>query len=95
MLNSLKLRNIVSKLSGTRLFAEIKKFYNEENMIACFDFANKFQLLDIAHPSLSKSFHLNDIVNANKIVNWFSKNIPKEKIQKWQLYNIAIFKNLK
>lgn len=90
----LKMKDLLSKLSGTRLFAELRKFFNEEDVAGCFELANEYGLLKIVEETLPNKFEKDDIVFASKIICWLSTSKVKDATSDWQLYTLAMCSNL-
>ena len=93
--NSLSL-NLMDKLSGTRLFNEIRHVFEEKNALKCIERLGDWGLWRTINPKLALNPSKRTLVaSAEEVLNWYRllyKNPPAEE---WKVYLMALFNNLK
>lgn len=83
------------KLSGPRVFTELKYILMEENPLPAIDRMADFNLFSAINSQLDFSPRNREIIeSANKVINWFSIDEPLVKINRWIVYLLGLLHNL-
>jgi tRNA nucleotidyltransferase (CCA-adding enzyme) len=86
---------VLEKLSGKRLWTELKNALQEEHPIAPIRMMHQYKLLPAIHPSVSlDSFLLDLLYRVESVLSWFKLNFPTEKIPQWTIYLMALLEKL-
>ena len=87
--------NIFHKLSGSRIFHELKMIFEEDNPLGCIIRMENFGLLRNIHPLLKLTPSINNLLlETEKVINWFQLLYTEEDIQKWMLYLLGILNTI-
>ncbi|WP_028574460.1 CBS domain-containing protein [Desulfonatronovibrio hydrogenovorans] len=87
--------NIFHKLSGSRIFHELKMIFEENNPLGCMTRMDNFGLLRNIHPLLKLTPGINGLLlETEKVINWFQLLYTEEKIKKWLLYLLGLLNNI-
>ncbi len=87
--------NIFHKLSGSRIFHELKMIFEENNPLGCIARMEHFGLLRNIHPLLKLTPSINNILlETEKVINWFQLLYTEEEIQKWLLYLLGLLNTI-
>jgi tRNA nucleotidyltransferase (CCA-adding enzyme) len=86
---------VLAKLSGKRLWSELRNILQEEHPIPSMRILHQYNLLSFIHPGVSlDSFLLNLFYQVQTVLDWFHVTFPKEKINRWLLYLMALLEKL-
>lgn len=87
--------NIFHKLSGSRIFHELRMIFEENNPLGCISRMENFGLLRNIHPLLKLTPSINDILlETEKVINWFQLLYTDEQIEKWMLYLLGLLNTI-
>lgn len=87
--------NIFHKLSGSRIFHELKMIFEESNPLGCISRMESFGLLRNIHPLLKLTPNINNILlETEKVINWFQLLYTDEQIEKWMLYLLGLLNTI-
>ncbi len=87
--------SIFHKLSGSRIFHELKMIFDENNPLGCISRMENFGLLRNIHPLLKLTPAINTILlETEKVINWFQLLYTEEEIQKWMLYMLGLLNTI-
>jgi tRNA nucleotidyltransferase (CCA-adding enzyme) len=90
--NAIKM-DFFSKLSGKRVFNEIKQILDEENPVPAIGRLNDFQLLRVIHPNLQLGPDKITLLNSVKnVISWHDLLFLEESVMKWAVYLLAILR---
>lgn len=90
--NAIKM-DFFSKLSGRRVFNEIRQILDEENPVPAVGRLNDFQLLRIIHPNLRLGPEKITLLESVKnVISWHDLLFLEESIMKWSVYFLAILR---
>ena len=82
------------RLSGDRIFAELKQILEEDNPVAAINRLLDYDLLTIIHPSLNTDKKLAlTLESVNKVMAWHDLLFVEEPYEKWAVYFMAIIRN--
>lgn len=88
--NALNL-NLFHKLSGSRLFHELQLIMEEKDALACFRRMDNFNILQILHPLLKMSDHLEKILEeVEKVLSWYRLLYLKPEVQAWKVHFLGM-----
>ena len=91
--NAIKM-DFFKRLSGRRVFAELKQILEEENPLLSIVRLNEYQLLKVIHPSIESDDELIDLFNAvKKALAWYDLLYLEEFYMKWAVYFLAVIRN--
>lgn len=83
------------RLSGSRIFQELRLIFKEENPSACLRRMNEFGLLRIVNPHLNLTPSLNQILEEiDKVLNWYKLLYLEEKPEPWLIFFAGLFSSL-
>ncbi|GAB6057948.1 CBS domain-containing protein [Desulfonatronum parangueonense] len=92
--NALNL-NLFQKLSGGRLFHELYLIMEEKEVLACFRRMDAFNLLQVLHPLLKFSDHLENILGeVERVLNWYRLLYLEPHVQSWKVFMLGLASNL-
>ena len=75
------------RLSGPRVFSELKYILMEENPLPALERIANFKLFSAIYNELELSDRNREIIESSKkVINWFSLNEPLIKINRWMVY---------
>lgn len=88
--NAVKM-DFFKRLSGRRVFTELRLILEEENPTFSLRRMNDFNLLGVIHPSIRLTDELIDLFNATKkVVAWHDLLFLEESYMKWAVYFLAL-----
>jgi tRNA nucleotidyltransferase (CCA-adding enzyme) len=83
------------RLSGDRVFAELKLILEEENPVSAINRLVDFDLLKVIHPALEHDNQLSTILESvNKVMAWHDLLFVDELYEKWSVYFLSIIRNV-
>jgi tRNA nucleotidyltransferase (CCA-adding enzyme) len=83
------------RLSGKRVFSELRQILGEENPAASIVRLNDFNLLKVIHPSLELNDALvNLFASIKKVVSWHDLLFLEESYMKWSVYFMGLMRHL-
>ncbi len=86
---------VLEKLSGKRLWTELKNILQEEHPIPSIRLLHQYKLLSYIHPLITlDSFLLELLYQVQSALNWFHLNFLKEGPRAWLLYLMALLEKL-
>lgn len=91
--NAVKM-DFFKRLSGRRVFAELRQILAEENPTPSMARLNEYRLLDVIHPRIQWDKNLEDLFNSvKKALSWHDLLFLEESYMKWAVYFMALIKN--
>ncbi len=88
--NALKL-DMLSKLSGSRIFHEIKLILEEEDPLVCLKRMDSFDLLYLIHPILKLNKKKKEVLEeTKKVLDWYALLYTSPIPEKWLVYFLAL-----
>jgi tRNA nucleotidyltransferase (CCA-adding enzyme) len=82
------------RLSGKRVFGELRQILEEENPVAAIIRLNDFKLLDVIHASIRFDNQLVSRLNTTKqVLTWFDLLFLDESYMKWAVYFMVLIQN--
>jgi tRNA nucleotidyltransferase (CCA-adding enzyme) len=86
---------VLEKLSGKRLWTELKNLLEEEHPIPAIRLLQEYKLLQFIHPMIAlDSFLLELLYQVQDVLSWFHLNFLKEPPEAWLLYFMAMLEKL-
>eukprot|EP01126_Amoeba_proteus_P051982 TRINITY_DN6248_c0_g1_i4.p1 TRINITY_DN6248_c0_g1~~TRINITY_DN6248_c0_g1_i4.p1 ORF type:complete len:713 (-),score=166.35 TRINITY_DN6248_c0_g1_i4:173-2311(-) len=86
--------DILSQLSGARLFHEIEKIFCDENPVACWERMKSYHVLDSLHPSFKIKFLPSNLTKAVETkLFWDLLKIHEPNFCLWKYYLHAVLSN--
>jgi tRNA nucleotidyltransferase (CCA-adding enzyme) len=83
--------NLFQKLSGRRLFQELRLIMEEREVLACFRRMDGFTLLQVLHPLLKLTDQLETTLGeVERVLNWYRLLYLEPKAQSWKLYFLGL-----
>jgi tRNA nucleotidyltransferase (CCA-adding enzyme) len=83
------------RLSGSRIFQELRLIFNEEAPSACLRRMNEFGLLKILNPHLQLTPTLNRMLEEiDKVLNWYRLLYLDEKPRPWLVFFAGLFNSM-
>jgi tRNA nucleotidyltransferase (CCA-adding enzyme) len=83
------------RLSGKRVFSELRQILGEENPAASIVRLNDFNLLKVIHPSLELNEALVSLfASIKKVVSWYDLLFLEESYMKWCVYFMGLMRHL-
>ena len=83
--------NLFQKLSGRRLFQELRLIMEEREVVACFRRMDGFTLLQVLHPLLKLTDQLETTLGeVERVLNWYRLLYLEPKAQSWKLYFLGL-----
>jgi tRNA nucleotidyltransferase (CCA-adding enzyme) len=83
--------NMFNRLSGNRLFGELKLIMQEKNPVSCFLRMEKFNILQAIHPLLKLDpTRISILEEVEKVINWYRLLYLEPQAQKWLLYLLGL-----
>jgi tRNA nucleotidyltransferase (CCA-adding enzyme) len=81
----------VHRLSGSRVFHEIRHILEDDNPLACVRRMDEFGLLAAIHPLLALDTRKDDVLaEAEKIVTWYKLLYIEPKPEIWRIYFLGL-----
>ncbi|MBW2406627.1 MAG: CBS domain-containing protein [Deltaproteobacteria bacterium] len=91
--NAVKM-DFFKRLSGRRVFAELRQILEEENPLSAISKMNEYHLLHIIHPSIILNNELILLFNSvKKVLSWHDLLFLEEPYMKWAVYFLALLKS--
>ncbi|MBU0544297.1 MAG: CBS domain-containing protein [Proteobacteria bacterium] len=91
--NAVKM-DFFKRLSGRRVFSELKQILGEENPAPTIVRLNDYGLLKVIHPSLTLNKDLISSLNSVKqVVSWHDLLFLEESYMKWAVYFMVLFRH--
>lgn len=88
--NAVKM-NFFKRLSGRRVFSEIRLILEEENPTPAIERMQDFNLLKVIDPSISLDKTLVDLLNSVKsVISWHDLQFTEEPYIRWAVYFMAL-----
>ncbi len=88
--NALNL-NLFQKLSGRRLFHELQLIMEENEVLACFRRMDGFNILQVLHPLLKMSNHLEKVLEeVERVLNWYRLLYLEPEAQAWKVFFLGM-----
>ncbi|MGM0417636.1 MAG: CBS domain-containing protein [Thermodesulfobacteriota bacterium] len=82
------------RLSGPRVFTELKYILMEEDPVPAIERLEEFSLFGAIHKELIISERIIEIIySAQKVINWFSMNEKNAVFQRWKVFFLCILHN--
>lgn len=86
---------VLEKLTGKRLWAELRNLLQEKHPIPALRMLQQYKLLSFVHPAVEiDSFLLELLYRVESVLAWFTLNFPNEKIPHWKIYLMALLEKL-
>jgi tRNA nucleotidyltransferase (CCA-adding enzyme) len=90
--NAVKM-DFFKRLSGRRVFSEIRQILEEENPLAAILRMNEYHLLRVIHPSIILSDDMISLFNSvKKVLSWHDLLFLEEPYMKWAVYFLALIR---
>ncbi len=91
--NAVKM-DLFSRLSGRRIFSELRQIFDEENPVPAIARLNDFDLLKVIHPLLQLTGDMTMLLNSvKKVLSWHDLLFLDKQYLKWLVYFLAILRN--
>ncbi len=88
--NALNL-NLFQKLSGRRLFHELQLILEEKEVLACFRRMDGFNILQVLHPLLKMSEHMESVLEeVERVLNWYHLLYLEPRAQSWKMFFLGM-----
>lgn len=88
--NAVKM-DFFSRLSGKRVFTELRLILEEENPVPAFIRLSDYNLIPFIHPSIKITKHLVRLLHSvKKVLSWFDLLFLEESYNKWTVYFLAL-----
>jgi len=85
----------MDKVSGARLFHELKLLFDDKNPVACLARMEDFDLLPAVHPSLRLHPVLLSLLNSlREVLDWYRLLFLEEQPQPWYVYLLGLCRTL-
>jgi len=85
----------LDKLSGARLFHELKLVFDDKNPVACLERMDAFTLLSAVHPCLSlRPAVLAFLRSLREVLDWYRLLFFEERTQPWHVYLMGLCRAL-
>jgi len=85
--------NFFQRLSGKRVFTELRQILDEETPLASIKRLNDFNLLKVIHPSIELNNDLIETFDAvKKVLSWHDLLFLEESYMKWAVYFLALIR---
>jgi tRNA nucleotidyltransferase (CCA-adding enzyme) len=90
--NAVKM-DFFKRLSGRRVFTEIRQILEEENPLDAILRMNEYHLLDVIHPSILLNDDMISLFNSvKKVLSWHDLLFLEEPYMKWAVYFLALIR---
>jgi len=91
--NAVKM-NFFKRLSGKRVFVELRQILEEENPAPAIIRLNDYGLLGVIHPGIELNKELIELFNsAKKVLSWYDLLFIEESYMKWVVYFLALLRS--
>jgi len=91
--NAVKM-DFFKRLSGKRVFAELRQILEEENPTPAIIRLNVFNLLSVLHPSITLDNDLITLFNSvKKVLSWHDLLFLEESYMKWAVYFLVLIRS--
>ncbi len=91
--NAVKM-DFFKRLSGRRVFAELRQIFEEENPAPAIIRLHEYDLLKVIHPSIKFDKNLVSLLNSvKKVLSWYDLLFLEESYMKWAVYFLALIRN--
>jgi len=91
--NAVKM-NFFKRLSGRRVFSELRQILEEENPTPAIIRLNVYNLLSVLHPSITMDNDLISLFNSvKKVLSWHDLLFLEESYMKWAVYFLALIRS--
>jgi len=91
--NAVKM-DFFKRLSGRRVFTELRQILEEENPTLSIVRLNEFNLLKVIYPSIQLNSELTALFNSvRKALAWFDLLFLEESYMKWSVYFLALIRH--
>lgn len=88
--NAVKM-NFFKRLSGRRVFAELRQILEEKNPIDAIKRLNEYDLLSVVHPSIEFNNQMISMFNSvKKVLSWHDLLFLEESYMRWAVYFLAL-----
>jgi len=88
--NAVKM-DFFKRLSGRRVFAELRQILEEENPLAAIKRLDEYVLMNVVHPSIELNNHMISLLNSvKKVLSWHDLLFLEEPYMKWAVYFLAL-----
>jgi len=88
--NAVKM-NFFKRLSGRRVFAELRQILEEKNPIDAIKRLNEYDLLSVVHPSIEFNNQMISMFNSvKKVLSWHDLLFLEEPYMRWAVYLLAL-----
>ena len=90
--NAIKM-DFFKRLSGRRVFSELRQILEEENPSPAIIRLHEFNLLEVIHPTITLNKELITLLNASKkVLSWYDLLFLEESYMKWAVYFLALLR---
>ena len=90
--NAIKM-DFFKRLSGRRVFSELRQILEEENPSPAVIRLHEFDLLKVIHPTIELNKELIALFNASKkVLSWYDLLFLEESYMKWAVYFLALLR---
>ncbi len=91
--NAVKM-NFFKRLSGKRVFVELRQILEEENPAPAIIRLNDYGLLGVIHPGIEFNKELIELFNsAKKVLSWYDLLFIEESYMKWVVYFLTLIRS--
>ena len=91
--NAVKM-NFFKRLSGKRVFVELRQILEEENPAPAIIRLNDYGLLNVIHPNIEFNKKLIELFNSSKkVLSWYDLLFIEESYIKWVVYFLALMRS--
>lgn len=91
--NAVKM-NFFKRLSGKRVFAELRQILEEENPAPAIIRLNDYGLLGVIHPGIELNKELIELFNSvKKVLSWYDLLFIEESYMKWVVYFLTLIRS--
>lgn len=88
--NAVKM-NFFKRLSGRRVFAELRQILEEKNPLDAIKRLNEYDLLRVVHPSIELNNQMMSLFNSvKKVLSWHDLLFLEEPYMRWAVYFLAL-----
>lgn len=88
--NAVKM-NFFKRLSGRRVFAELRQILEEKNPIDAIKRLDEYDLLSVVHPSIELNNQMISMFNSvKKVLSWHDLLFLEEPYMRWAVYFLAL-----
>jgi tRNA nucleotidyltransferase (CCA-adding enzyme) len=83
------------KLSGRRLFSELRQILEEDKPVMALRRLNEFNLLKVIHPRIVYDSELETLLHSvEKVLTWHNLLFLEESCREWMVYLLALMRSL-